>query len=159
MSKSHSLEDDLSERVLGINWDLARDQSCINVNILEKPLTKKAFYPYHSYTVNLRPSVLCGSCDDRIRTPQSRIKTAWDEKLKQQDWDEQISDEQADQWNRWLSSLQQLEQINRCVKIPDFEGSLWYEMHHFADASTSAYGAVSYSRIMDENSIIHCFFL
>ena len=76
-------------------------------------------------------------------------------------WKEKISDEHTDRWNRWLSSLQQLEQIkiDRCVTIPDFEGSLQYEMHHFADASTSAYGAVSYLRIMDENLTIHCSFL
>ena len=147
----HSLEGDVSERVLGVHWDLAADEFRIQVNISEKPLTKRGILSMsHSIFDPL------GFVAPVLIEPKLLFR-----ELGNLDWDERISDEQADRWKLWVSSLQSLKGvgISRCVKPLDLGGNLKYEMHHFANASTAAYGVVSYLRVVDENMKIHCSFL
>ena len=132
-----------------MHWDLAADEFRIQVNIPEKPLTKRGIL----------------SMSHPIFDPLGFVASVLMEskllfrKLENLGWDERISDEQADRWNLWVSSLQSLEGvgISRCVKPPDLGENLKYEMHHFADASTAANGAVSYLRIVDKNPLFLSF--
>ena len=48
--------------------------------------------------------------------------------------------------------------INRCVMSADSE-PVTCELHHFADASQMAYGAISYLRTVHQNGSICCSFL
>ena len=60
-----------------------------------------------------------------------------------------------------MASLVYLEslKISRCFKPANLEGKLFYKLHHFADASRLACGAVSYLRIEGELGNVHCSFV
>ena len=45
-----------------------------------------------------------------------------------------------------------------CLKAIDFDRVQNAELHHFADASQTAYGTVSYTKLVNENSSTHCSF-
>ena len=61
-------------------------------------------------------------------------------------------------WSRWLDELPLLGQckVERCLMPTDFGRPVKYELHHFCDASLSAYGSVSYLRAVNAEGKIHC---
>ena len=63
-------------------------------------------------------------------------------------------------WRRWLSNLLMLSSVALpiCLKAIDFDRVQNAELHHFADASQTAYGTVSYTKLVNENSRTHCSF-
>ena len=76
-------------------------------------------------------------------------------------WDDPISDEDGERWEKWKSQLPSLSRISlgRCIKPLYFGDLKFAELHNFADASQIAYGAVSYLRMVDVEDRIHCTFL
>ena len=73
-------------------------------------------------------------------------------------WDDPISDEDGERWEKWKSQLPSLSRISvgRCIKPLYFGDLKFAELHNFADASQIAYGAVSYLRMVDVEDRIHC---
>ena len=61
------------------------------------------------------------------------------------DWDEEFSNEMKNKWEMWIKSLPGLDKVTvkRCINPLGREVKS-YELHHFADGSNVAYGAVSY---------------
>ncbi|XP_073725193.1 GTPase IMAP family member 8 [Misgurnus anguillicaudatus] len=57
-------------------------------------------------------------------------------------WDEEIEGKRANKWVEWLEDLKHLSdfKIQRCVKPDTFGNTTEAQMHHFSDASESAYG-------------------
>ena len=84
----------------------------------------------------------------------------WLRELKEQDWDEQISEDEQRRWKKWMASLEELMAVHfdRCISLAS-EGVVSYELLHFSDASSYAYGAVSYLRTVDEFGSIKVAFL
>ena len=72
--------------------------------------------------------------------------------LKGLGWDDPIPETSRQQWEAWLTDLTNLEQF----KPPDFNDIQRRELHHFSDASSQGYGAVSYLRQIDVNGGVHC---
>ena len=70
-------------------------------------------------------------------------------------WDDDISNTETVQWQAWLQTLTQLQKytVSRCYKPIDFGRITFNELHHFSDASTNAYGACSYLRIVDDHAL------
>ena len=64
-------------------------------------------------------------------------------------------------WKEWLASLHKFStlEVDRCIKPHDFGNSKSTKLHHSADASGIAHGAVSYTRLFNEFDSIHCSFL
>ena len=64
-------------------------------------------------------------------------------------------------WQQWLHDLLQLEEfsVNRCSKPSGFGDASSCELHHLSDASQVGYGAVTYRRLVNESSQIHCTFV
>ena len=61
----------------------------------------------------------------------------------------------------WLNGLTKLSQlsVDRCVRPIDFGNVVSRQIPHFCDASQSAYGAVSYLRLVNSDGQVHCSFL
>ncbi|XP_068217576.1 uncharacterized protein [Palaemon carinicauda] len=60
-------------------------------------------------------------------------------------------------WKTWLAQLPQLEefQLRRSFIPPDFGDVDTLQLHHFADASQTGYGVVSYFHVVGVNGKIH----
>jgi hypothetical protein len=71
-------------------------------------------------------------------------------------WDDPVPVEVLGAWNKWLESLQDLNQVvvSRC-SIPEGFEDAYMELHHFSDASSRAYGCCSYLRCLDKSGKIH----
>ena len=67
--------------------------------------------------------------------------------------------EKSQFWRRWLSNLLMLSSVALpiCLKAIYFD-RVHAELHHFADASQTAYGTVSYTKLVNGNSRTHCSF-
>ena len=88
-------------------------------------------------------------------------KLSYKTRLKGLGWDDQIPEPSKQKLQAWLRELPKLEQllIPRCFKPPDFSGVQQRELHHFSDASSQGYGAVSYLQETDVNGKSHCFLI
>ena len=76
-------------------------------------------------------------------------------------WDDEIALEELTRWRSWISGLPKLSQvaIPRHLRPADSSEVRSCHLHHFADASQVAYGAVACVRFMSANRQIHCSFL
>ena len=72
------------------------------------------------------------------------------------DWDDPLSPENQVRWSKWLDELPLLGQfkVERCLMPADFGRPVKYELHHFCDASMSAYGSVSYLRAVNAGRFV-----
>ncbi|KAL7878223.1 hypothetical protein AOLI_G00091970 [Acnodon oligacanthus] len=76
-------------------------------------------------------------------------------------WDEPLPQPVSDWWMEWTSSLEKIKSfgVPRCLK-PQGSGVMrCAELHHFADASESGYGSVSYVRQVNEQDVVHFTFV
>ena len=76
-------------------------------------------------------------------------------------WDVSISDPELEKWQCWLNRLQELShvQIPRCFTPKNLKALKSIEIHNFADASSYAYAACSYLRLVDTDDNIFCAFV
>jgi len=77
------------------------------------------------------------------------------------DWDDPVGENESRRWEKWKEDLPKLSQlaVKRCVKPADLRKLKFVELHHFADASQFAFGAVSYLRMVDLTDNVYCSFL
>ena len=150
-SRPLPLDESVGERVLGLNWDLKTNHICVKVKIPDKPLTRRGILSMSHFLFDPLGVVAPVLLEQKLLLRE----------LKNIEWDEQITEVEAKRWESWLASLHQLEnlQLSRCINPTKLFGSLKYELHHFSDASSIAYGAVSYLRIEDERANVHCTFV
>ena len=73
--------------------------------------------------------------------------------MRKLDWDAALPDDLAVRWLTWRRNVQRLQdlRIPRPI-LPCF--SISTQLHHFADASNSGYGCVTYLRAIDQHGII-----
>ena len=140
----------LTERALGVQWNVHEDSFTYKIAEKSKPATRRGIL-----------SIIC-SVYDPLGFISPCILPA---KLIQQDlcrrkfgWDEPVPECSNRKWEAWLKDLPKLERfkIPRCFKPPNFAEVQQSELHHFADASDQGYGAVSYLRQIDTNGKTHC---
>ena len=64
-------------------------------------------------------------------------------------WDEQVPEDILCRWRQWLEDFRRIEciKVSRCIR-PRNVSEVQYELHHFADASSVAYGTASYLRVV-----------
>ena len=132
------------ERTLGVQWSMETDMSYTRRGILS--VTSSIYDPL-------------GIISPVVPSAKKLIQDLCKQGLS---WDEEIKEEEAERWKKWLSELPKLSQISlaRCLKPADFGVAVFTELHHFADASQIAYGAVPYARFVnEERNAVHCSFL
>ena len=139
--KDHLLGQLLCERALGTRWDVETDTFGYKISLKEKPFTRQGILSVVSSIYDplgfVAPFILPAKC-----LLQNLCR-------KGLGWDDIVSNEDITTWQGWLSDLPKLESLKvyRCFKPPDFGDITTCQIHHFADASQIAYGAVSYLRI------------
>ena len=142
-----------TERALGVSWCVENDKFGFKVNVKERPCTRRGILS------------IVSSIYDPLGMAVPFILPA---KLLLQDlcrkgltWDDEIPDNYSSRWRSWLHGLPKLSEflVHRHVKPPDFGRITSSQIHHFCDASQSAYRAVSYLRLTDSDGRIHCSFL
>ena len=139
------------EKTLGICWKINEDVFSVEVNVKEKPFTRRGILSivgsvYDPFGI-VSPFILNGKII---------LQELCREGLS---WDQPISEIKAQEWKNWLTSLKTIESVTlkRCL-TPESR-PIVYELHHFADASAFAYAIVSYLRVICEDGSINCTFL
>ena len=141
----------ISERLLGVIWDISSDSFIFKIKLKSSPMTKRGLLATISSTYDpigiMSPFLLLGRC--------------LLQKLSKYGWDLPLPSQVVSDWNSWKLSLPILEsfKIPRCFKPTCFGRLVNITVHHFSDASDDGYGHCSYLRIVDENDSIHCSFL
>ncbi|XP_063968669.1 uncharacterized protein LOC135157358 [Lytechinus pictus] len=126
------------ERALGINWDVQEDCLEYKTSIKDKPLTRRGLLSIVSSIYDplgfLSPFIL------KAKHLMQRLTTL---KLG---WDDPIPDVEQEIWQQWVKQLSEVEhfKVPRCMIPTSYGAMIEYQLHHFADASEEAYGAVTY---------------
>lgn len=124
---------------LGVSWDLHLDAFTFQIQLEEKPDTRRG----------------CLSTLNSIYDPMGFVapillpgKILLREITKSSDWDETLEPGTAESWRMWKNSLSSLENV--MVPRMYFKESLshldWVQLHVFSDASELAVSAVAYLR-------------
>ena len=132
------------ERVLGVQWSVGLDCFRFSIILKDQPLTRREVLATVASVYDplgfLAPLVL------RAKTILQEICN------KGVNWDEPLPEEVRPRWERWKRDLLHLDelQIPQCFEPKTLNGKKTYELHSFADASSSGYGHCSYLRVKDE---------
>ena len=141
------------ERTLGVLWNVESDKFEFRSIKKDKPTTRRGIL---SLVSSLYDPL--GFVAPIIFVAKLLLQDLCRQKLG---WDEAVGDVATHLWENWLEDLPHLSKLSvgRCLKPSNFGDTTLTQIHHFADASVSGYGAVSYLRIIDVSGAIHCSFL
>ena len=146
------------ERTLGVQWSMETDMFIFKLLPKGKPNTRREILSVTSSIYDpldiISPVVLSAK---KLTQDLCKQGLSWDEEIKEEE-----EEEEAVRWKKWLLELRKLSQISlaRCLKPADFGVADVTGLHHFADASQNAHGAVSYTRfVKEERNAVHCSFL
>jgi hypothetical protein len=147
------LEDLPVERALGVKWNVETDKFQFGTIKGDKPVTRRGIL---SVVSSLHDPL--GFMAPFILPAKMLLQTLCKQNLG---WDEPVDNQEAVCWQQWLDGLDLLDGIavDRCFKPAGFEKYDRAQLHHFADASQSGYGAVSYLRLTTDDGQIHCSFV
>lgn len=151
--KSEDIEDVNPESnaiiTLGLKWNPRKDTLLIETKDLpsESRLTKRKFL---SIVAGLFDPI--GLISPIIVKLKIFIQFLWSLKI---DWDTPLDNETQRKAEMLLNELKDTKQIqiDRCVTIPE---AVEFQIHGFADASESAYGACVYLRSVNGNNEVRC---
>ncbi|XP_043204840.1 uncharacterized protein LOC122372053 [Amphibalanus amphitrite] len=142
-----------TERALGVVLDPNTDTIGFNVDIQKltrKTATKRGYLSAAASCYD--PLGLAAPCVVRARViiqKLHRLAVGWDDK---------VPESLRREWEGWLTDLRNLSllKIPRCLSPLGLDAALdagdTIQLHHFADASSSAYGVVSYVRCVGDHS-------
>ena len=151
--KDHLLDQLPCECALGARWDVETDTFGFKISLRDKHSTRRGILSIVSSIYDpLRFVALF------ILHAKCLLQTLCRRGLG---WDDKVSSEDISIWQSWLGDLPKLESLKvyRCFKPPDFVDVTTSQIHHFAETSQTAYGAVSYLHITNAQSLIHCSFV
>ncbi|KAL7874304.1 hypothetical protein SRHO_G00052740 [Serrasalmus rhombeus] len=141
------------KRALGVQWCIQSDQFKFQVNIEQKPLTRRGILSTMSSVYDplgmLSPVILPAR---NILQELCRLRIGWDDA---------VPEHHAQQWTKWIEELQQLTDfgVTRCFKPPEFGKAVQAQLHHFCDACETGYGTVTYLVQKNSSNQVHCSFV
>ncbi|XP_043232395.1 uncharacterized protein LOC122386819 [Amphibalanus amphitrite] len=138
-----SLHHPTYEQALGLKWNTETDTLHINVDLADKPITRRGILSTVSSLYDpvglISPVILKGKQFVKLLCCDGY------------DWDEPVAEDVAVRWLQWRESICLLSDISVPRRYVSNKGKIKiYELHHFSDASTSGYGQVTYLRTIDE---------
>ena len=128
------------DRALGVKWNTNTDSFYFKPKMLVRPHTRRGIILGVYDPLGLVcPVVIIGKM---IFQELTRLGLGWDEPIPQH---------LEAKWIRWMKDLPMLEKmyIPRCIKPTALKEPAIVQLHHFCDASLSAYGEVTYVRVID----------
>ena len=137
------------ERVLGVQWSVGLDCFKFSIILKDQPLTRRGVLATVASVYDplgfLAPLVL---------KAKKILQEIFNRGVS---WDEPLPEEVRPRWEHWKCDLLRLNelQIPRCFESKTLNGKKTYELHNFADASTSGYGQCSHLRVKDEDENVH----
>ena len=150
-----SCDDSISHRTLGILWNPREDVFIVEVDVPEKPFTKRGVLSVINSLYDplgiASPVSLAGRLLQRQVLPSKKnINT----ELMNLGWDDELPSQYLESWNCWKKSLSSLNalKIPRSYIPPTFN-SPNRELFVFSDASNSAIGYVIYMRSTHDNDV------
>ena len=141
------------ERALGVRWDVESDTFGFKISVKDRPATRQGILSVVSSVYNP-----LGFAAPFTLPAKALLQDLCRKNLG---WDDPISDEDLTRCRNWLSELPRLEdlKVNRCFKPIHFGEVASSQLHHFADASQDAYGAVTYLRLTNSKGDVYCSFI
>lgn len=141
------------ERACGVQWCIETDSFEFKIQLQEKLLTRRGILSMVSSIYDP-----LGMMAPVILPAKQILQELCGSKLR---WDEKIPERFQHAWFIWLKDLRLLEnyKVKRCLKPDGFGPPILAQLHHFADASYSGYGTVSYVRMSNQYHQVHCAFL
>ena len=151
--KNLDFDHPIIERALGVQWQVSSDTFSFNINIRDRPATRRGLLSFISAVYDP-----LGFVAPFILTAKVILQDLCKKKLN---WDDRIPDEDLRHSQTWLCELPKLEHfhIERCFKPRDFGEVTSCQLHFFSDASQQAYGAVAYLRLVNDRGDVHCSFV
>ena len=149
----HLLDGSSNDRVLGVQWRVKEDKFTFDVNLPQKPCTRRGILSTIASLYDPLGFAAPVTLEGKLIL-QSLCK-------QKAEWDQHINEQEIERWTSWLSQLSALNevQIERCFKPDSFGPIAVVQIHNFADASCYAYGASSYLRLIDDAGNVSCSFL
>ncbi|XP_077971393.1 uncharacterized protein LOC120335312 [Styela clava] len=151
-TKALDFSTELTERTLGIYWNMVHDVFKVRVEIEFRPSTRRGMLSMLGQVYDplgfIQPFLI----------PARRILQ--DLCFLGYSWDDPVEGDLYDGWEKWISTLPSLREltIQRCYKPEGFEAAN-VQLHCFCDASRVGYGAVAYLRLENESGEVHCAFV
>ena len=142
-----------SQRALGLQWCVESDTFTFNICLRTRPFTRRGILSVIGSVFDplgfVVPFILNAK---QILQDLCRIKLGWDD---------EIPPEYHSSWEKWLADVPKLLSFSICRSVlPEAFGPVVSsQLHHFSDASETAYGSVSYLRLVNEEGRVHCSFL
>lgn len=133
-------------KILGLTWDRQDDNFHITVHLpeLSYPVTKRSILSDISRLFDP-----FGWLSPVIITAKIFIQKLW---LCKKDWDDELPLDLVNQWTKYRDDLNNLQTIKLPRWLNLHSRNKVVEIHGFADASTTAYAAVIYLRIITEKN-------
>ena len=137
------------ERVLGVQWSVGLDCFRFSIILKDQPLTRRGVLATVAFVYDplgfLAPLVL------RAKKILQEICN------KGVNWDEPLPEEVRPRWERWKRDLLHLDELQtpRCFEPKTLNGKKTYELHSFADASTSGYEQCFSPMVKNEDENVH----
>ncbi len=150
----------LSQRSLGVQWDLERDSSTFRVTLPESRYTRRGLRSVINSAYDplgvAAPVVLKGKLLLRMLVMLGKKNN--DTPLG---WDDPLPKDLMTEWNLWKDALKDLEDIvlPRCYHPKDFGRVIQSEIHSFSDASEAGIGVATYLKQINEDNEINVSFL
>ncbi|XP_077968809.1 uncharacterized protein LOC120340131 [Styela clava] len=149
---SFNFEENMSQKALGLLWDVSTDAFRFEVNIEQKPYTRRGLLAMQAQIFD--PLGILGP----FLLPMKRLL----QQLCAENftWDQQLPDKAIELWKKWMVQLPEF----RKISVPRwFRGSKYgdctMQLHTFCDASEVGLGVVSYVRVESKDGNIHCEFI